>query len=433
MEGTSQSVKKVFDFIGLDGRLLDETDDFNLIRVLSLIYDESSRAGAVNLRWLLHIVAPASVRMRATDKRYHTMYVKLYRRVQKLRDLGLVWVEKRDDGLLWVGVTEKLLHLIQQARNSNKCDRSRNKPNSIFSLPKRARPERIEAIKVVLGVTMLNEDVKATLRELFATSLDYADGRVVVLSRSDSAPDDAPSFLILPYTTRFTDDSIKVKNLKKFETIWDYSRTHYSYAVFVTLTTDPKRFKSLWHSWRHLSLAFNRFMSYLRRVYGFRPPYVAVYEFTKSGLLHIHLVLFGVRYLMHYRRLSYIWSKEGQGKIVYVYTLRNDGNGWHWAKMRPKDAKRGESADDYLKKYLKKALYDVEGLYLYWVSNKRFFTYSRVFSSLFSDSKKCVLGWYRFFGTFKTFELPAFVLTAHPFVSSRLLRDYPDDVMPPPS
>ena len=432
MVDTSISVKKVFDYLGVGGRLLDENDDFNLVRVLSIIYSESIRSGSVNLRWLLSVVAPAVRQMQATDGRYHTLYVKLYRRVNKLRNLGLVRVEKRDDGLLWVDVTEKLLHLIQQARNSNKCDRSRNKPDSVFSLPKRARPERIEAIKVALGVKMLDDDVKSSLQDWFERYLYYADGRVVVLSRSDSAPDDVPSYLILPYVTRFTDDSIKVRNLKKFETIWDFSRSHYEYAVFVTLTTDPKRFKSVWHGWRHLSVAFNRFMSSLRRVYGFRPPYVAVYEFTKSGLLHVHLVLFGVRYLMHYRRLSALWSKEGQGKIVYVYTLRNDGSGWHWARMRPRDAKRGESADDYLKKYLKKALYDVEGLYLYWVSNKRFFSYSRAFSQLF-PKRPISLGWFVFFGTFKTFELPAFVITRDAFVSSRLARDYADDVTPPPS
>lgn len=432
MVDTASTIKKVFDGIGLTGRLLDESDDFNLVRVLSLVYAESSRSGCVNLRWLLSVVAPATARMNATDSRYHTLYVRLYRRVNKLRDLGFVWVEKRDDGLLWVGVTEKLLHLIQQASFSNKCDRSKNKPDSVFSLPRRARPERIEAIKVALGVKMLDDDVKERLKEWFERYLDYADGRVVVLRRSDFAPNDAPPYLILPYITRFTDDSVKVKNLKKFETIWDFSRSRYEYAVFVTLTTDPKRFKSAWHGWRHLSVAFNRFMSYLRRIYGFRPPYVAVYEFTKSGLLHVHLVLFGVRYLMHYRRLSFLWSKEGQGKIVYVYTLRNDGNGWHWARMRPKDAKKGESADDYLKKYLKKALYDVEGLYLYWVSNKRFFSYSRVFSQLF-PRKSVSLGWYAFLGTFKTFELPVFVLTRDTFVSSRLLRDYADDVTPPPS
>ena len=361
--------------------------------------------------------------MKSPDKEYHRLYMKLYRRVKKLEELELVSVEKRHDGLLWVSVTGSAVNLIQQARNSN----FREKPfESIFNLPRRTRPQRIEAIKKVLQVKMLNRETREELQELFEEYLAETEDRVIILKRSPDAPDYMPKFFIVPSWNRFTAEEIRIQNLKKYETIWEKASETFDYAVFVTLTTDPKRHKSLWHSWRHFAKSFNRFMSYLRKLFGFRPPYIAVYEFTKeSGLMHVHLVLFGIRYLMHYRRLSYVWSKEGQGQIVHVYTIRNDGNGWHWARMRPKDAKRGESADDYLKKYLKKALFQPEGLSLYWVSNKRFFTYSRVFSQ-YLPKKPPSLGYYEFFGAFFVFDVPAFVFEAELYVSARLLRDYPE-------
>lgn len=401
----------------------ENSDTFSLENVFRAVYDYSSWSGSVNLPALLATLIPHTRNMKSSDKEYHRLYMKLYRRVKKLEELGLVTVEKRDDGLLWVVVTWESLNLIQQARNSN----FREKPfESIFNLPKKVRPERIEAIKKVLHVKMLNKHVANEIKELFEDYLWETSNKVIVLKRSPDAPADIPPFFIVPSVNRFNSKSIRVNNLKKYETIWEKASESFEHAVFVTLTTDPKRFKSLWHSWRHFAKSFNRFMSYLRKIFGFRPPYIAVYEFTKeTGLMHVHVVFFGIRYLMHYRKLSYIWSKEGQGQIVHVYTIRNDGNGWHWTRMRPKDVRKGESAENYLKKYLKKALFNVEGLFLYWVSNKRFFTYSRVFSQ-YLHKKPLSLGWYEFFGVFAFDEVPAFVLLPETYVSYRVLYEYPE-------
>lgn len=154
---------------------------------------------------------------------------------------------------------------------------------------------------------------------------------------------------------------------------------------------DPSGFRNLWEANRNLSIAWNRFTSYLKkRNGGIRPKYIAAYEFTESGLIHIHALIF-VEYLAPNEEISREWRRCGQGEISYVYSLKNvqkrDGTGreWRWnSQSRPSDAKT-TSGGDYLKKYLKKCLLAMMDGYtspseiqsMYWAMNKRMFTYSR--------------------------------------------------------
>lgn len=58
-----------------------------------------------------------------------------------------------------------------------------------------------------------------------------------------------------------------------------------------------------------------------------------------------------------------------------AYEVKNTGDKWEWKKERPADSENRSPAD-YLKKYLIKSMYDTSGFYLYWATNKRFFTMS---------------------------------------------------------
>jgi len=395
------------------------------LRIINIIFQNRH---PVNIQQLLQYLWGQQQQWDKRSKEYRKLYMRLYRKLLKMRDDGLVVLVKDAYGVVFVSLTPRALNLIQQARNSN----SRKSPiQSLFQLPKKARPERIEAIKKVLTVQMLSPQIKEQIDALFDEYISDVSNRIVVLKRREDADPYMPPFILYPYRTRFTSNEIAVENLKKYETVFKIASQHYKYAVFLTLTTDPNRFKSLWHSWRHFSVAWNRFMSYIRKRLGFRPHYVAVYEFTKSGLLHTHVVLFGIKHLLHYKEISRVWSKHGQGRIIYIYQIRNDNGKWHWVRKRPKDAKKGEGAEDYLKKYLKKALFQDEGLSLYWVSNKRFFTCSRFFSQYF-PKRPSSLGEYEFFGSFLEWDLPEWVLTPESYISPAIYKQF-IGFTPPPS
>ncbi len=316
------------------------------------------------------------------DKARKAAYHRIYRRLHKLAAEGVITCQKGPDGLVIATPDKQLFYLISQEQNSNHANQDNGK-RSIYAWPKNCRPERIEAIKVVSRYQMLPPDARKETGVFFGEYMDdIADRRLVL-----GAEDNPENLLILPYSNRFNNQGRKVEALKKFDAVFEKSREYYSGAVFLTLTTDPKRFSSLWYANRHFSIALNRFFSFLQKRFGYRLPYICVFEFTpargkngepkRSGLLHAHIVLFGRRWLMTNQQISDEWSRCGQGMIVHAMAMRNDPqHGWLWTRAKPEDC-GNKDPQQYLKKYLVKALYSSDGYDLYWVFNKRFYTYSR--------------------------------------------------------
>ena len=344
----------------------------------------------------------------SNKKEKHREYVKLWRECRRLEKDGFIKIQKDKNGLIFVACTTTLIDLITQARNSNFV----KKPsNSIYNLPARARPERIEAIKTALSCKMLNAKTREEIQELFELYLEEIDEKIIVLLKNPYGFSFDEKLKVLSYKTRFNDKAIAGRNLSNYEKLWELATLRYKKGIHLTLTTDPKMHESLWHSWRHFQKALNRFFSYVRKLLGYRPPYVAVYEFTKSGLLHAHIIMFGTGGLMPKRKITRLWEKHGQGKVNYIYTIKNARGRWIYYRKKPKDLKNGQTADAYLKKYLKKALFEAEGMALYWTANKRFFTCSRLFSEVFHKKVKST-AFFIFLGVFNKSEL------------ERLLTDY---------
>lgn len=158
---------------------------------------------------------------------------------------------------------------------------------------------------------------------------------------------------------------------------------------------DPEGHQNLWETNRSFGKAWNGFMSFLKKRLGRRPQYVAAFEYTETGLLHVHALIF-TDSLPNTDEISTEWRRLGQGSIAYQYRLRQHKTvdprtgqpvwEWRWvsSSSRPADSK-GMSGTDYLKKYLKKsalAMMDdyrspAETQSLYWAFNKRFWTCSR--------------------------------------------------------
>ena len=316
------------------------------------------------------------------DKARKAAYHRIYRRLHKLAAEGIITCQKAADGLVTAAPTNELLYLISREQNSNPANGEKQK-RSIFAWPKNCRPERIDAIRILNEWRHLPPAARKETADHYNNYMRDIEDRRLVLG----AADDRENLLVLPYSNRFNNKGRKIEAEKRFDAIFVKSREYYTDAVFLTLTTDPGRFTSLWHANRHFSKALNRFFAFLQKRFGYRLPYIAAYEFTpaagkdgkpkRSGLLHAHMVLFGRRWLMTNQQISDEWSRCGQGMITHAMAMRNDPqHGWTWTRAKPTDH-GGKDPQQYLKKYLVKALNSGEGFDLYWAFGKRFYTYSR--------------------------------------------------------
>jgi hypothetical protein len=82
---------------------------------------------------------------------------------------------------------------------------------------------------------------------------------------------------------------------------------------FLTLTLDPSKIEG--DSVQYLRGVFNKFRLYLRRKYGTPVKYIAVLEFHKSGVAHLHLL---VDRFIPWEWIKQSWSALGGGEVVFI-------------------------------------------------------------------------------------------------------------------
>lgn len=324
-------------------------------------------------------------------------YRRLYRTLEKLASHGLVDLKKGPDSLIWVAPNNRTFNLIREKYFSNfkendpnsgnktntefSRDHARADPGDLHSRPRaHIRPERYKALQHTRRTRTLEEEDLAEIHECYLDYRREIDSTVLLFKRKEELGSLDGEVKTLPYSTRFNSLPRKIEAEKKYKAVWNNAGIMHNKGVFLTLTTDPKRHRSVEEANKAFGPALNRFMTYIRKKvkglgYG-RLSHITAYEFQKNGLLHAHIVIFGIPYLEHYKRISYLWSRTGQGSIVYIYGLNKDGKGWYWRRGKPRDAEKGQSCGDYLKKYLSKNLQD-DGQDLYWVFGKRFYTNSK--------------------------------------------------------
>lgn len=350
-------------------------------------------------------------------------YYRVYRSFRKLESLNLIERICRDKKAVAFKCTQRALDLFSRGAKF----KPPQKPDSL--IPVRATIERKIAIAKLLKKKMLNKDDRKEIEDLFAEYIESSNAKKILVSKIPEVREydnPNPDMLIFCYKTRFTDKKRAAFNVKIYHNVWDTATRKYKRAVHLVLTTDPKRFKNIYEANRHFSKAFNRFMSYLTKLKRERLPYLAAYEFTKSGLLHCHLIIFGVNYLIHKKQITLEWERCGQGSYNWIYALKNDNGRWVYARQKPEDLKDGETAEDYVKKYLIKAQYNESAAALYWAFNKRFFTYSRKLRTLI-DKKRQPTGIYEFWKTVWEWDLAMiYAMFSHLLIVEEIveLNDY---------
>lgn len=188
-----------------------------------------------------------------------------------------------------------------------------------------------------------------------------------------------PEYLSLPYKTRFNDTGRINKQWSVMSSAIEKAGEWFDNAALLTLTTDPKKFSSLYEMIDSINDSWNRMMSWLSSDahLGYRPEYLKVLEFTEKGYPHIHAIVFleddstlenGMPWLESKQAISNYWAKY-QGEIVDVQPLaweddlgdgydedegwvRWDEDGDHGGTLGDGDGEGKQTAGAYLGKYL---------------------------------------------------------------------------------
>lgn len=177
--------------------------------------------------------------------------------------------------------------------------------------------------------------------------------------RLDRVRGSGPEHLLVPYVNRFNSPRRVGEARERFAGAFDRAGERFDRAVMVTLTTDPNRFDSLLAATESLMEDVNRFKSWLATGsrLGSRPPSIVVPEFTESGLPHVHVVLFGVSWVVPHKVLSAYWAgSRDRAEVVWFDRLASRGR-WQWANRdhrhaHPTEDVAGRSPRAYLSKSL---------------------------------------------------------------------------------
>ena len=292
--------------------------------------------------------------------------------------------------------------------------------------------------------------VKVEVSRYFKRYLEVTKSFAIVLK-------DKIGFCLLPYRHRFRNVN---DVLRKFEEIFNRASKQYRYGVWLTITTNPDMYSNdSYLEYRYKIVeALNRFFAWLRKRFG-KVSYINAIEFTDSGLIHFHVVIFGLSRIEDAHLFMRRLRKWGFGYVHYMVSIVNDNGFWRPKNIVVDNCDGGGIPKDfivasrvglknYLKKYLSKTLKAIgvlnsilsststldsklgvfqtsllnrplqNGLGLsmngvlgptssissslwklafYWALRLRFFTYSR---DLMRSSNKIRLGRYRFAGVF---------------------------------
>lgn len=278
------------------------------------------------------------------------------------------------------------LDLILNKQNTPKTKNASGREYQRIEGLKRACPEKLEAILKLNRINkfcyykkdsqefIYTNMVKSEIDELFKAYCSRIRQEKIILSR---APDGNPVFsqdLAISYQTRFTSPKRQKDNIEGFRAVFNKASRRHLKGVFLTLTSKPGG--SLWEVNKRTMEAWKPFNKFLSRALPSRADWIKVSEFQKNGMLHYHIILFGLNWLLHKSVIQYAWKKYGGGSILDIHAIRQEpGRGWLWSRSCPLEAAT-LSPGDYLSRYLEKSMSPLHGS-LFWCMGIRNWTSSK--------------------------------------------------------
>jgi hypothetical protein len=213
--------------------------------------------------------------------------------------------------------------------------------------------------------------VKQLIVEYFVKYLEISKARVIVLEDEDGF------FCTIPYRTRFHEIGVV---LRRFDIVFDNASKRYREGVWLVITTNPAKFEGMdYLSYRYEFLrSWNRALAWFRKKFK-RVSYIAVFEFTETGLLHIHVVFFGLKRIEDAHRFMKRLEEWGFGRVHYMVSIVNENGVWR-PKMLSKYYYKIDYCDgagvpkdfifvsrmglkNYLKKYMSKTFKAMKYIY----------------------------------------------------------------------
>lgn len=185
---------------------------------------------------------------------------------------------------------------------------------------------KLKALKVVCSKELLETELERV--EIIKNFLDYVwdiSQRYIVLQNEER-------YLIVPYNSRFLKKKTK-ERIEFLKTLWEETARKYHFALFITLTLDPKKLEGM-NLVEKRYFAFeqlNRFKTWLFKYLSKRDEkykikrkreYICFVEYHRNGQIHFHLVIFGVRYIDH----EVLAEKWGLGFVYINRLVRNRGS-----------------------------------------------------------------------------------------------------------
>lgn len=319
-------------------------------------------------------------------------YLKIYNFFQTHKST-VHFLTKKEDGLLFVRANPRNpLILIQdkQIATKTKLDISQprtTKPESEeMERLKTASPERWKAVHKLTrcngfgymdrntGDFVYTNNIYFECIKLFQEYMTRTRMENIEMYHSmDGDPTFARS-IYLPYKTRFNSQERQETIRNAYRATWQTASRRHLKGVFLTLTAPP-RAGSLWDTNMAMLRAWGKLRRFLDSHLARGLTYLCVREFQQNGRLHFHIVIFGVNWLLPVHILRQIWTSYGGGPVMNISAIRQDPQGWTWARQAPIDAK-GQAPQTYLSDYLEKSMSPKSGLN-YWLYNIQFWTSSR--------------------------------------------------------
>ncbi|AKB26324.1 hypothetical protein MSMTP_2855 [Methanosarcina sp. MTP4] len=295
---------------------------------------------------------------------------------------------RKENSILWIQANpQNKLDLILDKQNSKKTKLVIGRHHSIPGV-KRASPERMEAILKTTrckgygytdkktGKFIKTNNIKEENIKLFWNYINRVSKEKITYTRStDGDPVFSSENVYLPYATRFTSKKRQLKIVEGYRGTWSNASKRYLIGVFLTLTADPKKHKSLWHCNYEMRKAWDRLRSLINTWFPKKVPWICIREFQENGRLHFHVVFFGINWLETKKKIQFFWTKYGGGYVMDIHAIRRTSDGWTWSRSCPLEA-ANQDPKTFLSEYLEKSMSPLFGMD-YWLTGVQYWTASR--------------------------------------------------------